>query len=180
MHIAERIRSPSNTHQRNLSLERVSLEWWVCSLPITRRNRILTCCSNTASSDETVQVVPIADTNSEQNAIKKASTITHPKAVRTALPLAITGIEEPYVITGSAYTIRSYDVSSPDETELLKEGKKHIMAYKGSYHTEHKMIPALEEWVKEQEERSMMVRDWVVRTLDEDPFFPGWQNTSYP
>lgn len=64
--------------------------------------------------------------------------------------------------------------------KVLKEGKKPIMTYKSIYHTEHKVIPALEEWVKEQEESGMIVRDWTVRTLDEDPFFPGWNSVSYP
>lgn len=64
--------------------------------------------------------------------------------------------------------------------KVLKEGKRPIMTYKGTHHTEHRVIPALEEWAKEQEEKGMVVKDWAERTLDEDPFFPGWQNTSYP
>ncbi|EIW85389.1 hypothetical protein CONPUDRAFT_150201 [Coniophora puteana RWD-64-598 SS2] len=59
--------------------------------------------------------------------------------------------------------------------KVLKEGKKSIMEYKGTWHVEHKVIPALEQWSKEQEDKGMVPKDWKVRTLDEDPFYPGWQ-----
>lgn len=59
--------------------------------------------------------------------------------------------------------------------KVLKEGKPNIMEYKGTFHIEHKALPLLEEWAREQEENGMVPKDWQVRTLDEDPFFPGWQ-----
>lgn len=58
---------------------------------------------------------------------------------------------------------------------VLKEGSKPIMEYKGTFHIEHIALPALEEWAKEQEDNGLVPKDWKVRTLDEDPFFPGWQ-----
>lgn len=60
--------------------------------------------------------------------------------------------------------------------KILREGKPSIMAYKGTFHIEHKALPALDEWAREQEEEGLVPKDWKVRTLDEDPFFPGWQN----
>ncbi|KZP03340.1 hypothetical protein FIBSPDRAFT_923553 [Athelia psychrophila] len=57
----------------------------------------------------------------------------------------------------------------------LREGSKPIMEYKGTFHIEHVALPALEAWAKEQEEMGLVPKDWKVRTLDEDPFFPGWR-----
>jgi len=58
---------------------------------------------------------------------------------------------------------------------ILKEGNASIMAYKGIFHVEHKVLPALDRCAKEQEGKASVSKDWNVRTLDEDPFFPGWQ-----
>ncbi|KAL0577898.1 hypothetical protein V5O48_004093 [Marasmius crinis-equi] len=58
--------------------------------------------------------------------------------------------------------------------KVLKEGKPSILKYKGSWHTEHVAIPVLEQWAKEQEEKGLVPSDWKERTLDESPFFPGW------
>ncbi|KAF9262193.1 hypothetical protein L218DRAFT_960587 [Marasmius fiardii PR-910] len=64
--------------------------------------------------------------------------------------------------------------------KILKEGKPSIMQYKGSWHTEHVAIPALEKWAKEQEEKGLVPLGWKERTLDESPFFPNWdQHRSY-
>ncbi|KIK63722.1 hypothetical protein GYMLUDRAFT_40781 [Collybiopsis luxurians FD-317 M1] len=61
--------------------------------------------------------------------------------------------------------------------KVLKEGKRSILEYKGTWHVEHKVIPALEEWSREQEEKGWVPKNWEVRTLDEDPYFPGWEET---
>ncbi|ESK85968.1 hypothetical protein Moror_9469 [Moniliophthora roreri MCA 2997] len=58
--------------------------------------------------------------------------------------------------------------------KILKEGKQSIIEYKGTWHTEHVAIPALERWSKEQEEKGWVPVDWQERTLNEDPFYPGW------
>ena len=60
--------------------------------------------------------------------------------------------------------------------KILKEGNSSILAYKGTFHVEHVVVPALDNWAKEQEEKGLVPKDWNVRTLDQDPFFPGWQN----
>jgi len=59
--------------------------------------------------------------------------------------------------------------------KVIREGKKEIMEYKGTYHIEHVALPALDAWSREQVENGLVPKDWEVRTLDEDPFFPGWQ-----
>lgn len=59
--------------------------------------------------------------------------------------------------------------------KVLKEGKRGLMEYKGTWHTEHVVVPALEEWSSEQEERGWVERDWEEQTLAESPFFPGWE-----
>ncbi|KAJ8093305.1 hypothetical protein AAF712_009782 [Marasmius tenuissimus] len=61
--------------------------------------------------------------------------------------------------------------------KVLKQGKPSIMQYKGSWHTEHVAVPTLEKWAKEQEEKGWVPPDWKERTLDESPFFPGWNQT---
>ncbi|KAL8828444.1 MAG: hypothetical protein Q9191_002583 [Dirinaria sp. TL-2023a] len=59
--------------------------------------------------------------------------------------------------------------------KVLKEGKKSIMEYKNTWHIEHVVCPALEEWSKEQVRQGKADREWEVKTLDESPWFPGWE-----
>ncbi|KAF7975283.1 hypothetical protein HWV62_10038 [Athelia sp. TMB] len=58
---------------------------------------------------------------------------------------------------------------------VLKEGKASILEYKGTAHVAHVALPALEAWAAEQEGAGCVIEGWEVRTLDEDPFFPGWE-----
>jgi hypothetical protein len=58
---------------------------------------------------------------------------------------------------------------------VIRQAAPEFLEYKASLHTEHKLLPALDEWAKEQEESGIVPRDWNVRTLDEHPFFPGWE-----
>ncbi|KAG5340144.1 hypothetical protein E4T56_gene19449 [Termitomyces sp. T112] len=58
--------------------------------------------------------------------------------------------------------------------KILRDGKEEIMKYKGTWHVEHRVLPALDQWALEQEEKGWVPKDWKERTLDEDPFFPGW------
>lgn len=59
--------------------------------------------------------------------------------------------------------------------KVLKEGKKNLMEYKNTWHVEHAVLPKLEEWAKEQEDIGLMPRDWQVATLDDSPWFKGWE-----
>ena len=49
------------------------------------------------------------------------------------------------------------------------------MEYKSTWHVEHKVLPALEAWAKEQEDNGLVEKGWEVRTLDESPWFPEWE-----
>ncbi|KAF7338650.1 WD40 repeat-like protein [Mycena venus] len=73
----------------------------------------------TASSDDTAQVLDPTSTTA------KPISITHPTAVRCILPLFVTDLAEPYLITGAGDVIRVYDVSSLQEPELIKEVDAH-------------------------------------------------------
>ena len=58
---------------------------------------------------------------------------------------------------------------------VLREGPPAILDYKGTHHTLHVALPALDAWAEEQEEKGRVPRGWKARTLDENPFFPGWE-----
>ena len=59
--------------------------------------------------------------------------------------------------------------------KVLREGKQNLMEYKNTWHVEHVAIPHLEAWVKEQEDDGLTPKGWEVRTLEESPYFPGWE-----
>lgn len=59
--------------------------------------------------------------------------------------------------------------------KILNEGKKSLMEYKNTWHTEHIVKPALEAYAKEQVEKGIVPADWVVGSLEEAPWFPGWE-----
>ncbi|KAI0747982.1 WD40 repeat-like protein [Daedaleopsis nitida] len=78
----------------------------------------------TASTDETVHVIPYPAPAAATGA-KPIPPIEHPTAVRTILPLSLTPLAEPYLLTGSGDVIRVYDVSTPEEPELVAETDGH-------------------------------------------------------
>jgi len=59
--------------------------------------------------------------------------------------------------------------------KVLREGKKALMEYKNTWHVEHVAVPALEKWEREQVDRGLVEAGWEVRTLEEAPWFPGWE-----
>ncbi|PBP18497.1 hypothetical protein BUE80_DR010590 [Diplocarpon rosae] len=65
--------------------------------------------------------------------------------------------------------------------KILKEGKKELMEYKGTWHVEHVCIPRLEEYAQEQIAKGWVRADmdgqkeWNIATLAESPYFPGWE-----
>jgi hypothetical protein len=59
--------------------------------------------------------------------------------------------------------------------KVLKDGKRSIMQYKNTWHTEHCVLPALEEYEKEQIEKGLVPEGWECHTLDDAPFYPGWK-----
>lgn len=59
--------------------------------------------------------------------------------------------------------------------KVITEGKENLLKYKGVWHVQHVVLPKLKEWAKEQEERGLVPRDWEVATLDDSPWFRGWE-----
>ncbi|KAI1329455.1 hypothetical protein F5Y16DRAFT_98996 [Xylariaceae sp. FL0255] len=59
--------------------------------------------------------------------------------------------------------------------KVLEEGKENLMKYKNTWHTHHVAFPALREYIKEQEDKGLIEKDWDVATLAKSPFFPGWE-----
>lgn len=59
--------------------------------------------------------------------------------------------------------------------KILKEGKESLMRYKGTWHVEHVVGPKLEEWAVEQVKEGLVSKDWEVGTLEESPYYEGWE-----
>ena len=59
--------------------------------------------------------------------------------------------------------------------KVIKEGKANLMTYKNTWHVEHVIVPALESYEKEQVEQGTIEKGWQVRTLEDSPWFPGWE-----
>jgi hypothetical protein len=58
---------------------------------------------------------------------------------------------------------------------VLREGKKELVEYKCEEHVRRVAMEALDAWAAEQVEQGVVPPDWEVGTLDESPFFPGWE-----
>ncbi|KAH7914671.1 WD40-repeat-containing domain protein [Hygrophoropsis aurantiaca] len=106
----------------------------------------------TASSDETVQIVSYPPNDSS---VKPHSPFIHPLPVRALLPLPLTDLREPYLITGFGDVIRLYDISSIDEPEILGE-------IDGHWHD----VTSLRLWMRTSkgEDGRTRIEPWVVST----------------
>jgi len=58
--------------------------------------------------------------------------------------------------------------------KVLRDGKENLMKYKNTWHVEHVVVPALEEYEREQREKGIVPEGWEPKTLDESPWYPGW------
>lgn len=59
--------------------------------------------------------------------------------------------------------------------KILDEGKENLITYKTDNHVKDLTIKTCKAWAQEQVEKGLVPADWEVRTLDESPFFPGWE-----
>lgn len=59
--------------------------------------------------------------------------------------------------------------------KILREGKKSLMEYKGTWHVEHVVEGVFEEWDREQRETGLVGKEEEVETLKEYPYFEGWE-----
>lgn len=84
---------------------------------------------NTASADETAQIVqyptPPPTSTGPANELKPTPPLGHPKPVRSILPLSLTAVGEPYLITGSGDLIYVYDLTDSTKPELLGAVEAH-------------------------------------------------------
>jgi len=59
--------------------------------------------------------------------------------------------------------------------KVLREGDGQILAYKGVWHVEHLIIPTMEKWDREQRESGVVDTEWDIGTLEQSPFYEGWE-----
>jgi WD40 repeat protein len=108
-------------------------------------------CIHLASSDDTAQVTLLQDPSPKDP--PPPPPITHPTAVRAILPLPLSPLAEPYLLTGAGDIIRVYDLSSPTEPDLINEVDAH-------WHD----VTALRFWVQEWkgEDGKPCAEPWIV------------------
>lgn len=58
---------------------------------------------------------------------------------------------------------------------VLQEGKENLITYKMVDHVKYVAMTALEKWAQEQVDAGVVPADWEVGTLEDSPFFPGWE-----
>jgi hypothetical protein len=59
--------------------------------------------------------------------------------------------------------------------KVLRESKAPFKDYKAWGPLEHQFLPALDSWAEEQRAAGLVPKEWEERTLDEHPFYPGWE-----
>jgi WD40 repeat protein len=108
-----------------------------------------------ASADETVRVISFNAGEYTAKSTKPPGSIKHPVAVRAILPLLLTDLSEPYLITAAGDVLRTFDVSSLQEPECLSEidGHWHDITYIGL-------------WMRKSEgdDGRKRVEPWIVTT----------------
>jgi hypothetical protein len=74
-----------------------------------------------------MQIHPAVDVEDKgtKPALKAPKSIQHPAAVRAILPLGLTDLGEPYLLTVAGDTLHVYDISTLDEPELLSSTDVH-------------------------------------------------------
>jgi hypothetical protein len=58
---------------------------------------------------------------------------------------------------------------------VLTQGHRALIDYKVEKHVERLAIAQLEEWAAKQVADGIVSPDWEVGTLEQHPYFPGWQ-----
>jgi hypothetical protein len=59
--------------------------------------------------------------------------------------------------------------------KLLSESKETILKYKSTWHIEHIVKPLMAQYEREQIEAGLVPETGQQHTLEEAPFFPGWE-----
>ncbi|KAK4195338.1 hypothetical protein QBC40DRAFT_352589 [Triangularia verruculosa] len=60
--------------------------------------------------------------------------------------------------------------------KVLSEGKESLIDYKADRNAKTVALEALKEWAAEQVEQGIVPADWEVNTLEQSPFYEGWEN----
>ena len=81
--------------------------------------------------------------------------LTHPVAVRAILPLNLTNLVEPYLLTAAGDVLRIYDISTLDEPEYIGEVDAH-------WHD----ITAIRLWLRKfvGDDGKARVEPWIITT----------------
>lgn len=58
---------------------------------------------------------------------------------------------------------------------VLEGGKENLITYKCDGNVRRVAMEALKVWAEEQVRDGVVPADWEVATLDESPFYPGWE-----
>src|ERR1700735_4075714 len=97
--------------------------------------------------------IPVDD--SSNPIAKPFKPLTHPVAVRAILPLNLTNLSEPYLLTAAGDVLRVYDVSTLDEPEYIGEVDAH-------WHD----ITAIRLWMRKfvRNDGKARVEPWIVTT----------------
>ncbi|KAF8558477.1 WD40 repeat-like protein [Imleria badia] len=106
----------------------------------------------TASSDETVRITAYPPDPALTRSIPP---LNHPLPVRAVLPLSLTPLAEPYVVTTYGDVIRLYDLSTISEPEILGEIDAH-------WHD----VTAVRLWMRtsKNEAGQTRIEPWIVST----------------
>lgn len=59
--------------------------------------------------------------------------------------------------------------------QVLEAGKANLIAYKTVDHVKGVTLRACKQWAAEQVAKGLVPADWEVGTVDQSPFFPGWE-----
>lgn len=59
--------------------------------------------------------------------------------------------------------------------KVITQGDKKLIEYKMEKHAADIATEYLEKWAREQELAGLVEKGWEVSTLEQSPFFPGWQ-----
>ena len=93
--------------------------------------------------------------------------LTHPVAVRAILPLNLTNLSEPYLLTAAGDVLRVYDISTLDEPEYIGEVDAH-------WHD----ITAIRLWMRKfvGDDGKARVEPWII-TISLDRTVRKWKLT---
>jgi len=97
--------------------------------------------------------MPMDDCSSQIT--KPFKPLTHPVAVRAILPLNLTNLSEPYLLTAAGDVLRIYDISTLDEPEYIGEVDAH-------WHD----ITAVRLWIRKVvgDDGKARVEPWIITT----------------